>query len=58
MRGILTMRNVVKSNHLKKKVCNRCVERLKGILSAEQIREFQNAFYEASDGYLFSERKG
>lgn len=58
MRGIFTMRKVAKSNHLKKKTCDRCVERLKGILSAEQIREFQEAFYEASDGYLFSERKG
>lgn len=58
MIGIFTMRKVVKSNSLKKKTCDRCVERLKDTLSAEQIQEFEKAFYAASDGYLFSERKG
>lgn len=57
MKGILTMMKVVKSNSLKKKTCDRCVERLKDTLNAEQIRKFEEAFYAASDGYLFSKRK-
>lgn len=57
MRGIFTMRKVAKSNSLKKKTCDSCVERLKDTLNAEQIRKFEEAFYAASDGYLFSKRK-
>lgn len=57
MRGIFTMMKVIESNRLKKKICDRCIERLKDTLNAEQIRKFEEAFYSASDGYLFSERK-
>jgi hypothetical protein len=57
MRGIFTMMKVIESNRLKKKTCDRCIERLKDTLNAEQIRKFEEAFYSASDGYLFSERK-
>lgn len=52
------MMKVVKSNSLKKKTCDRCIERLKDILNAEQIKKFEEAFYTASDGYLFSKYKG
>ena len=52
------MMKVIESNRLKKKICDRCIERLKDTLNAEQIRKFEEAFYSASDGYLFSERKG
>lgn len=58
MRGIFTMMKVIESNRLKKKICDRCIERLKDTLNAEQIRKFEEAFYSATDGYLFSERKG
>ena len=58
MRGIFTMMKVIESNRLKKKTCDRCIERLKDTLNAEQIRKIEEAFYSASDGYLFSERKG
>ena len=57
MRAIFTMMKVIESNRLKKKTCDRCIERLKDTLNAEQIRKFEEAFYSASDGYLFSERK-
>lgn len=57
MKGMLAIMKVARSNHLKKKTCDRCVERLKDTLSAEQIQEFEKAFYAASDGYLFSECK-
>lgn len=57
VRGIFTMKKVVESNRLKKKICDCCVERLKDTLNAEQIRKFEEAFYAASDGYLFSKRK-
>lgn len=58
MKGILTMMKVIESNRLKKKACDRCVERLKDTLNAEQIKKFEEAFYAASDGYLFSKYRG
>ena len=51
------MMKVIESNRLKKKTCDRCIERLKDTLNAEQIRKSEEAFYSASDGYLVSERK-
>lgn len=54
--GFITMEKVIKSNRLKKETCDRCVERLKEILSDEQIHAFEDAFYSATDGYMFSER--
>lgn len=51
------MEKVIKSNRLKKETCDRCVEKLKEILSDEQIHVFEDAFYSSSDGILFSERE-
>lgn len=58
MRGIFTMMKVIESNRLKKKTCDCCIERLKDTLNAEQIKKFEEAFYAASDGCLFSEYRG
>lgn len=52
------MIKVVKSNHFKKKTFDRCIERLKDTLDAEQIRKLEEVFYSAFDEYLFSERRG
>lgn len=47
----------IKSNRLKKDACDRCVDRLRGILSDEQLHIFESAFYAATDGIVFSERR-
>lgn len=58
MRNVIRIKKVIKSNQLKRRVCNGCVERLKGVLTDEQIKRFEKAFYLASEDYLFSESKG
>ena len=58
MRSIIKIEKAIRSNQLKKKVCDSCVERLKGVLTNEQIKKFKEAFYGTSEEYLFSERKG
>lgn len=46
-----------KSNQIKQKACEDCKERLKGVLSDEQIQVFESAFYRASKGYIFREKE-
>ena len=37
------------------KACENCMERLNGALSEEQMQQFREAFYTASEGHLFRE---
>lgn len=43
------------SSRLKEKACENCMERLNGALSEEQMQQFREAFYTASEGHLFRE---
>lgn len=43
------------SNRLKEKACENCMRELEGILSDKQMQQFKEAFYTASEGYLFRE---
>ena len=45
-----------KSDRLKREVCNKCMEQLRGVLSAEELQKFEETFYSAADGYLFRVR--
>lgn len=45
--------NITESNRLKEKACENCMERLQGALSDEQMQQFREAFYSASEGYMF-----
>ena len=44
------------SSLLKKEACENCMEKLKGTLSADQLKQFEDAFHEAAEEYTF-ERK-
>lgn len=44
---------IKKSNRLKREVCDKCTEQLRGALSAEQVQEFEEAFYSTAERYLF-----
>lgn len=50
-----TMEKVKESNRLKEKACENCMRELEGILSDKQMQQFREAFYTASEGYLFRE---
>ena len=48
--------SIKESSLLKKEACKNCMEKLKGILSDEQLNQFEDAFHEAAEEYTF-ERK-
>lgn len=50
------MNDIKESNCLKKKICENCMEELKGVFSDDQLKRFEDAFYSAVDGYIV-ERK-
>lgn len=51
--GTITMEKVKESNRLKEKACNTCMEKLNGVLSDGEMQQFREAFYAASEGYMF-----
>ena len=50
-----TKERLEESNRLKEKACEDCMRELEGILSDKQMQQFREAFYSASEGYLFRE---
>lgn len=56
MEIIVTARRL-RSDYLKKAICDYCTEYLKGILSDEQLQMFERIFYEAVDGLLISDTR-
>ncbi len=57
---IITPKDIKESNRIKKETCKSCKEQLKGILSDEQLKQFEDAFFSAVKGYTFrrQERSG
>ncbi len=49
--------SIKESNRLKKVACKNCMEKLKGILTDDQFKQFEAAFQSAAEGYTFK-RKG
>lgn len=54
---VVTMEDIIESNRLKKEACDNCKEDLKDKLTQEQLQKFEDAFYSAAKGYLFSRKK-
>ena len=54
---VITMEDIIESNRLKKEACDNCKEDLKDKLTPEQLKKFEDAFYSAANGYLFSRKK-
>lgn len=46
------------SNLLKKKICENCVEDLKGVFSDDQLKRFEESFYKATAGVILEKREG
>lgn len=55
---IITPKDIKESNRIKKETCKSCKERLKGILSDEQLKLFEDAFFSAVNGYTFKRKEG
>lgn len=49
-------RNVEESNSLKEKVCENCMDKLKGVLSDGEMQQFREAFYATSERYILKRK--
>lgn len=54
--GVLCVEDINESNRLKKETCESCMEELKGVLSEEQLKKFEKAFYKSAANVIL-ERK-
>ena len=54
--GVLCEEDIKESNCLKKRICENCMEELKGIFSDDQLKLFEESFYRATAGVIL-ERK-
>ena len=55
--GNFTKEDMRESNRLKEKTCENCMGKLKGTVSEEEKQQFREAFYTASEGYLFRKKE-
>ncbi|EOS46890.1 hypothetical protein V1226_09555 [Lachnospiraceae bacterium JLR.KK009] len=54
--GNFTKEDIRESSRLKEKACENCMGKLKGTVSEEEKQQFREAFYTASEGYLFRKK--
>ena len=52
----ISIEEIQKSNQLKKETCKSCMEQLKGVLSNEELEQFEDAFYSAVNGYILKRK--
>ena len=45
------------SEHIKNEIINECIDRLKGVLSDDELKELETAFWAATDRYLFKRKE-
>lgn len=50
------IKNINESNRLKKKICENCMEELKGIFSDNQLKRFEDVFYSALNGCILKRK--
>ena len=46
------------SDYMKQEACNDCKKQLNGILSDDELKEFEIAFMTAAEGYIFKRKEG
>lgn len=49
--------SIVESNRIKHEACENCKNQLKGILSDDEIKLFEDSFYKATEGYVFKRKE-
>ena len=53
----ITMAAIMESNLIKKEACNNCKDALKSKLTTVQLKQFEDDFYDCTDGYLFKRKE-
>ena len=56
--GTITLKDIKESNRIKKETCESCIEDLKGVLSDDQLKKFEEVFYEATANAILGRRIG
>lgn len=52
------LKDIRESNHIKKEICESCMEDLKDVLSDDQLKKFEEVFYEATANAILGRRIG
>lgn len=55
--GTITLKDIRESNRIKNEICESCMEDLKDVLSEDQLKKFEEVFYEATAGVVLGERR-
>lgn len=53
----ITLKDIRESNRIKKEICESCMEDLKGVLSDDQLKKFEETFYDAVAGAVLGKKK-
>lgn len=51
------IKDIRKSNRIKKETCKSCMEDLKGVLSDDQMKKFEEIFHKATTNVILERRK-
>lgn len=51
------IKNIKESNRLKKKICENCMEELKGVFSDDQLKKFEESFYKATADVVLEKKE-
>lgn len=54
----ITLKDIRESNRIKKEICESCMEDLKGVLSDDQLKKFEEVFYEVTTNAILGRRIG
>lgn len=54
---IITLEDIRESNCIKKETCKSCMEQLKDVLSDDQLKKFEETFYDAVAGVVLGKKK-
>lgn len=53
----ITLKAIQESNRIKREGVQNCKEKLKGVLSDKQLEVFEDAFYKATENYIFKKKE-
>lgn len=54
--GFIKLEDIRESDRIKKEICESSMEDLRGVLSDDQLKKFEDAFYKATAGVVLGEK--
>lgn len=54
---IIPLKDIRESNCIKKEICESCIEDLKSVFTGDQLKKFEEVFYDAAAGVVLGKRK-